>query len=154
VSDTDPVPFIRADVAGRLGKGIPLVGGTLVLTPDELLFFPLIDRDALARSSRAAKLSKQLHDWPAHPQTFINAAVKPLAKQVRIRLRDIDSVEPTRRCAIRISWLDGSKRRTTEYGISAKRFSPVWSPENVPVRDALLVAIEDARRSDPRDLPG
>ena len=147
MSDPDSPPIVRKDVAGLLVKGVPLIGGTLVLTHSELLFVPLISRDSLTLSSRAAGLSKKLHDWSAHPQTFLNAAIKPLAKQIAITLRDVEVVEPSRRCAVLITWNDGSKRRTTEYGISASRFSPVWSPDNVLARDALLAAIEKARRS-------
>ncbi len=139
--------FIRKDVASLLTKGVALMGGTLVLQRDKLLFVPLISRDSLTLSSRVAGLSKKLHHWSAHPQTFLNAAVKPLTKRIMIPLRDIESVEPSRRSAIRISWVDGSRRRTIEYGIAATRFSPIWSPDNVAARDALLAAIEGARRS-------
>src|SRR5664279_4786691 len=117
----DSPPLIRKDFAGLLVKGVGMMGGTLVLTWDELLFVLLISRDSLTLSSRVAGLSKKLHDWSAHPQTFLNAAVKPLTKRIRIQLRDVESVEPSRRSAVRIDWLDGSKLRTIEYGIAATR---------------------------------
>jgi hypothetical protein len=145
--DGSDASVIRKDFAGLLIKGVNLMGGTLVLTEEELLFVPLIGRDSLSLSSRAASLSKRMHDWSIHPQTLLNAAVKPLARQIRIPLRNIESVDATRRCALRFSWLDEPQHRLTEYGISSSRFAPVWSPDNVVSRNALLAAINDALQS-------
>jgi hypothetical protein len=143
--EADAEPILTQHVAGRLARGVNLMGGTMVLTSRRVVFVPLISRSALKASSRAAGLSQHLHHWHAHPQKLLNTAIMPLTKLIEIPLDRIEAITATRRCAMSISWMD-TKPRTMEFAISATRFSPIWNPENVVSRDRLLAAIEAARK--------
>ena len=84
----DSEPVLAQAVGGRLMGGIPLMGGTLVLTATRLVFLPLVSRAGLDVSNKAAKANKMLHrlvdQQHANPQRFLNAAIKPLAVRIEI----------------------------------------------------------------------
>jgi hypothetical protein len=140
----DGEPVLMREAASRLAVGLNLMGGMMVLTSRRLVFVPLISRSALQSSSRAAKYSKQLHDWSLHPQKLLNMAIMPLTKPIDIPLAQITDVTPTRRCALRISWSDSAQSRTMEFAVFATLLTWIWNPENVVHRDQLLTAINDA----------
>jgi len=144
--EAESEPVLLQQVAGRLAGGMALMGGTLMLTRSRIIFVPVIQRAAVKRSSQAAKLSQDLHDWQGHPQKLLNAAIMPLTKRIEIPLNQIEKIAASRRCALRISWTGSTKPRTMEFGISATRLSPIWNPENIASRDRLLAAINTVRQ--------
>lgn len=114
-----------------------------------MIFEPIIGRSALKSSSRTAGLSQHLHHWHLHPQKLLNTAIMPLTKRVDIPLDQITDIAPTRRCALRISWMASATPRSMEFAIAATRLSTIWNPENVVCRDQLLAAVHDARERYP-----
>lgn len=133
-------------VAGRLMRGVPVVGGTLALTATRLVFVPLISREGIALSNKAAKLGERAHraagsDDHMNPQRLLNALIKPLAANVVIDLLDVQAVTPSRRCAVLVEWRRGDAAKRAEFAIAASRFSPSWNPRNVEARDRMLTEI-------------
>jgi hypothetical protein len=140
--------------AGRLVRGLNLMGGRLVLTDRRLFFVPLISREGLAVSSRAAGRAKRLHDWDIHPQQLLNRLVQPLTGRIEMPLQQVSTLEATRRCALKVTWTTSGTVRSTEFAIFAKPMSPIWNKANVASRDLFKAAVEAARAASHGDQPG
>ena len=66
------------------------MGGTLDLTATRLVFLPLINREAVDVSNRAAKVGERLHRQLGQQhyissQRLLNAAIKPVAGPIDVR---------------------------------------------------------------------
>jgi hypothetical protein len=145
MSSDDREPVLAQAVAGRLMAGMPVMGGTLALTATRLVFLPLVSREGLGISNKAAKLSERAHrqldqQWIS-PQRLLNAAIRPLAVRVEIPLTQIQAVTPTRRYALLVTWVNEGEPKKAEFAIAASRFSPGWNPQNAVARDNFLAQI-------------
>src|SRR5215207_970303 len=60
-ADEHTEPVLAQAMAARLMGGISVMGGTLVLTATRVVFLPLIGREGLDLSNKAAKLGQRLH---------------------------------------------------------------------------------------------
>jgi len=142
-ANSDGERILAMEIAGRLGKGINLMGGQLILTNRRLIFVPLISESGLKLGSGAAKIGQNLHDWDFSPHRLLYKAIGPLTKPLFIPLDKITSLTGVRRQArpaIRITWTDTTKLRTMDFAIFAKWFS-LTLKENYIHRDQFLTAV-------------
>ncbi|VVJ20237.1 Uncharacterised protein [Amycolatopsis camponoti] len=135
---------VASQYGGRMLGVVPMMGGTLILTGQRLVFVPLIGRSGLQLSNRAAKHSANLHDWNFHPQRLLNALVMPLTAEIDIGLDTIIAATATRRCALLVRWDRDGKEKKMEFSISAHFVTPIWNPENIVCRDRFLAALKAA----------
>lgn len=118
------------------GTDLALIGGLLVLTNQRLYHGPL--------NVRAA--GKML-SWQAEglggsiAREAVTAFTDWMLQARAVDLSEIQSVEPLRRCSLRIATRDGQSR---EFAIAASATTPMWSRKNPPHRDEMVAAIRAA----------
>lgn len=124
------IEFVTAGAVPIPGTGLPLVGGVLVLTDSRLYHGPLDTR--WTRKFVSDGLDA------VGGEVLADAVVGWVNRARAVSLADIVAIEPCHRSSVRITTRD---RTTTEFAVGAGRLGPVWSANNVRVRDDLIARV-------------